>query len=203
MQVKITLKGNKSNNRCPLVKIRINDELLYDSSIENEVTLTFNITAKTNNNLEIEHYNKQNNDTLVDTDGKIVADLSVELKSIEIDNLKILDTVLYSMPFYVKWPDNIIDDYKSRNEIPPDCITNNLYFGFNGIYKFDFLDDAIIEYYRQFWTDEDQAHRNQTIEQKDQEVFNRLGSFVAVNQGNDFTIYDLEKMVLERESDPG
>ena len=84
MQVKITLKGNKSNNRLPLVKIRINDELLYDSSIENEVTLTFNITTKTNNNLEIEHYNKQNNDTLVDTDGKIISDLSVELKSIEI-----------------------------------------------------------------------------------------------------------------------
>lgn len=196
MQIKIVLKGNKSNNRSPTVMIRINSELLYNETIDATTEIVLDVVANSSNVLEIEHYGKLNRDTVVDADGKIVSDLSVELVSIEIDHIQVLQTVLYNMPFYVNWPENIVADYQQRGELPPEYITNNLYFGFNGTYKLDFTNDVAVEYYRQFWLDECQAHANQTLVFNDSEVFNRSGETVAVNQDGNFTIYDLERVVL-------
>lgn len=201
MNLKIKLKANFTKNKQPSVKISINELVLCNEVIvQHETEYFFDIQPKKKNLLTIEHYNKQNSDTVVDHHGNIVEDLSIELVSIEIDNVKIFKTVLYNMPFYVNWPNNLIEDFKNKGENPPEYITNNLYFGFNGTYKFDFSDNIVVEYYKQFWIDETQAHQNQTLCDNGQEIFYRMGKTVKINQGSDFTIHDLKEMVINNES---
>ena len=200
MKIKIVLKGNSSTNKNPMSKITINNQDYFDGEVVGERDFIFYFNPIENNTLQIEHYNKTNDDTIVDQSGKIISDLSIELMSIHIDGVEILDTVLYSMPYYVKWPQNIVEDYRSKNQELPEYIENNLYFGFNGVYKFAFSDNVVVEYYKQFWLDEVQAHKNQTQSSLDKEVFERMGKKVAIDENSDFTIYDLEKLVLGNES---
>ena len=200
MQLKILLKGNQSNQRWPTVDIRINSDSYYNGEIRESHELVFDFLPIDNNVLEIEHYGKSNNDTVVDSSGKIVSDLSVELSSMFIDDTQILETVLYDTPFYVKWPKNLIDDFVNRGEKPPEYLKNNLYFGFNGTYYFQFSNNISQEYYKQFWIDEVQAHYNQTEQQDQDEVFDRMGEKVSIVENNNFTIHDLERVVLKDES---
>jgi hypothetical protein len=67
------------------------------------------------------------------------------------------------------------------------------------VYQYSFSGDVVSEYYNQFWLDEAQAHKNQTQKNDDSEVFDRMGEKVAVNENSEFTIYDLEKLVLTNE----
>jgi len=200
MKIKIKLLGNKSNNKIPTVRMLINNVEFYCGTVEPTQEFVFYFEPKENNTLCIEHYNKYNEDTIVDANGNIVEDLSVELKSIHIDDVEIMETVLFSMPYYVEWPDNIVSDYHQKGETPPEYINNNLYFGFNGTYKFAFSDNVVVEYYKQFWLDEVQAHQNQTFIDGDNEIFERMGEKVAVNQDADFTIHDLKRLVINNES---
>lgn len=201
MNLKIKLKANFAKDKKPSIKISVNDAVLYNGFIDcNEKEYSFDVEPMHQNQLTIEHYNKQNSDTVIDKNGNIVEDLSIELVSIEIDDVKILETVLYNMPFYVNWPDNLIEDFKNKGELVPEYITNNLYFGFNGIYKFDFSNNILVDYYKQFWFDETQAHQNQTLSYNGQEIFNRMGVTVEINKDSDFTIHDLKRMVIDNES---
>lgn len=201
MNLKIKLKANFAKDKKPSIKISVNNAVLYNGLVDyNEKEYSFDVEPIQQNQLTIEHYNKQNNDTIADENGNIVEDLSVELVSIDIDNVKILETVLYNMPFYVDWPDNLIEDFKNKGEDVPEYITNNLYFGFNGIYKFDFSNNIVLEYYKQFWFDETQAHKNQTLSDNGHEIFNRMGETVEINKDSDFTIHDLKRMVINDES---
>jgi len=199
MKIEINLRGNSSHNKNPMAKIIVNDREYFNGEIIGQRDFIFYFEPNEENVLQIEHYNKTNNDTVVDQTGKIVSDLSLELLSIRIDDVEIINTVLYSMPFYVNWPANIIEDYRSKNQDPPQYIENNLYFGFNGVYKFAFSDNVIVEYYKQFWLDEAQAHKNQTQKDQNGEVFERMGEKVAIDKNSDFTIYDLERLVLGNE----
>ena len=201
MNLKIKLRANFTKTKQPSVKISVNDLILCDEVITQvEKEYFFKFEPKENNILSIEHYNKENSATVVDQNGNIVEDLSIELISIEFDDIKILETVLYNMPFCIKWPDNLVEDYKSKSETPPEYITNNLYFGFNGTYKFDFSNNIVVEYYKQFWIDETQAHQNQTLSDNGREIFKRMGETVEINKDSDFTIHDLKRMVMNNES---
>ena len=173
----------------------MNNVLYVDTEISEISEHTLTINPLSQNVLSIEHYNKTNDDTIVDANNNIVADLSAELLDITIDNNSILQTVLHSMPFYVNWPENIVSDYHEKNETPPEFITNNLYFGFNGIYKFNFTDNSDIDYFTTFWLDEAQAHVNQTETADGEDVFNRMGEIVTISEDSDFTIHDLKRMV--------
>lgn len=195
MKIKIRLRGNCSNGKSPKVKIYVNNVLYVDTEISEISEHTLTINPLPQNVLSIEHYNKTNDDTIVDANNNIVADLSAELLDITIDNNSILQTVLHSMPFYVNWPENIVSDYHEKNETPPEFITNNLYFGFNGIYKFNFTDNSDIDYFTTFWLDEAQAHVNQTETADGEDVFNRMGEIVTISEDSDFTIHDLKRMV--------
>jgi hypothetical protein len=199
MKVEIALRANYTDNKKPTVNLSINNVEHYDGEIAGIKHFVFEFDSHDRNILEIKHYNKTNQDTIVDAQGNIIGDLSVELVSIHIDNIKIIETVLYSMPFFVQWPDNMLEDYRNKNQEPPEYIDNNLYFGFNGVYQFSFSGDVVSEYYNQFWLDEVQAHKNQTQQGNNSEVFDRMGEKVAVNENSEFTIYDLEKLVLTNE----
>lgn len=142
---------------------------------------------------------KTNDDTIVDSDNNITADKAIELKSILLEDIKILDTVLYNKPYYVQWPNNIVENYINENKEIPEYIKNTLYFGYNGYYQFDFSGNFLKQYYKQFWENEDQAHNNQTklisVDGKQVEAFERFGQDTAVNQDFDLTIHDLARMI--------
>ena len=195
MEIKIKLRGNRANGKSPKVRLSVNNVVYVDAEISEISEHTLTIDPLLQNVLSIEHYNKTNDDTIVDDSNNIVADLSVELLGITIDNNSILHTVLHTMPFYVNWPENIIADYQEKDETPPEFIINNLYFGFNGVYKFNFTNNSDIDYFTTFWLDESQAHANQTETADGEEVFKRMGETVTISKDSDFTIHDLKRMV--------
>jgi hypothetical protein len=195
MEIKIKLRGNCANGKFPKVRLSVNNVVYVDAEISEISEHTLTIDPLLQNVLSIEHYNKTNDDTIVDDSNNIVDDLSVELLGITIDNNSILHTVLHTMPFYVNWPENIIADYQEKDETPPKFITNNLYFGFNGVYKFNFTNNSDIDYFTTFWLDEAQAHANQTETANGEEVFKRMGETVTISKDSDFTIHDLKRMV--------
>lgn len=199
MKVEIELVAHYSNNG-PMCRIEINQNICYDGLLAEGVNhFVFNIDALDINYLKIHHYGKDNQDTLVDDQGKIIKDKAIELKKIKLENVYILESVLYNKPYYVIWPENLVNDFKSKGEPVPEYITNTLFFGFNGYYEFDFVGDFLKQYYRQFWEDETQAHINQTkkinLDGEDVETFNRYGEDTAIDQTFDLTIHDLAKMI--------
>lgn len=199
MQIEIKLFAHYSHSG-PLCIIDVNDKILHKGILpEGENNFVFQIDANDINYLHIQHHGKTNEDTIVDNDGKIIADKAIELKKITIENVHILENVLYNKPYYVYWPENIIEDYKNKGETAPEYITNTLFFGFNGYYEFDFVGDFLKQYYRQFWENEDQAHNNQTklinVNGEQVESFERFGEETAVNQEFDLTIHDLAKII--------
>lgn len=201
MKITLELYGHYSNSG-PVCLIQVNDQTLYNGTLEQGTNvMEFNIQSLDLNTLRIHHLSKSNEDTVVDNDGNIIADKAIELKSLCIEQIKILDTVLYNKPYYVQWPDNLEQDFLNRGETVPQYIKNTLFFGFNGYYEFDFVGDFLKQYYRQFWENEDQAHNNQTklisVDGEQVELFDRFGEETAVDQVFDLTIHDLARMIQD------
>ena len=92
MYIKIKLTGNSSRENFPLGKIFINQHLLFDGMLKNTVNLNFNVDEKylrETNVLSIEHYGKNNRDTVVDKDNNIIEDKSIELIKLQINDVLI------------------------------------------------------------------------------------------------------------------
>jgi hypothetical protein len=191
MQVKVQLKGNKST-AYPTCKIIINEVAYYDDFIEDIQILTFDIEPYEKNILKIEHYGKQNSDTIVNENNTIVADKSLELLGIKLNDVDVFKVNLYNCPFYVQWPPNKIREFLRNNKPIPNFIKQQLYFGFNGVYEFTFDGDIQKEYFNQFWLDECQSNENQTLQDN---RFNRFGELVDINAPINMTIYELEKLI--------
>lgn len=199
MQICLKLKGTSGRNTYPTGKIICNDKVLFDGVVQGENEFVYDLDNLTTSNiLKIVHYGKENWHTVTDDYGYIINDRAIELLELSFNGIKTLNTVIYNKPFYVQWPKNIIEDYRSKGEEPPKFITNNVFFGFNGVYEFDFTHDVIKDYYNQFWLDEVQAHKNQTLED---DKFIRDGQLVETDIGADRTIFDLEKLILEDKND--
>lgn len=198
LTIQIELFGNPSKGHYPSASISINNVEYFNGCVENSKLLDFNIVTDSNTGqIDICHFGKTNHDTVVDDQGRIVEDLSLELKSISINGIKVKDTILYSSCFYVDFPDNILQEYHQQGISPPAYLINNLYFGFNGRYEFKFLTDQRKEVFRQLWEDEEQSHVNQQMIVNGQEVFSRYGEIVETQQEFNLTIFDLEKIISE------
>ena len=198
IQIQILLSGQASRNNCPEVDLLLNQVLLFSGSVSGTQNFVFDVeTDRDLNSLEIVHKNKTNQDTVVNSQGIIVEDRSVELKELSIDGQRVKDTVLYNSPFFVEWPENIVEDYKNCGQEVPKFIKNTLYFGFNGKYIYEFMTDFRREHFRQIWLDEVQAHQNQQILEDGTEKFNRYGKKVNTNLDFDLTIFDLANLIRD------
>lgn len=203
MQIKITLKSHKSTD-YPSVKIIYNNNLYFDNKLSSrlsEIVLDID-TVNANNLLEIQHYNKSNSDTLCNDKGEIVADKAVELESISLDSFQIPKQILFKKKFYVEWPLNLLEEAKINGKKMPDYLDNNLFFGFNGTYKFDFKQEYKKEYFSYFWQMEKEA--NQTFEIIDSDgksYFNAYGLRLPLDKDFSFTIHDL-KYIIENKKLP-
>lgn len=197
-QIQIQLLGKSSRNQNPEIEIVLNHKLLYSGTVVNLQHFEFNeLLNQDLNKLKIIHKNKTNQDTVVDDQGKIIEDRSIELKQIKINDKPVKDTVLYNSPFYVDWPKNIQEDYVKQGQSIPEFIKNTLYFGFNGTYVYEFLNDSQREHFRQLWMDEIQSHQNQQIIEDNIDKFNRYGENVSTKQEFNLTIFDLKKMISQ------
>jgi hypothetical protein len=197
LEIKIFLKGNPANAIYPCYRVILNDQLLSDGTLPSQRCLSFEVIPKDRNILQIIHHGKTNRDTKTDASGKIIEDRSIEIQGLTIGGIQIMPTVLNMKKFYVLWPENLIIDYKKRNQDPPQYLVNNLYLGFNGTYEFDFPGDPNILRYEQLWLDEIQAHHNQTMIKDGMEVFTRPDGDSGINKEFDLTIYDLERLIKD------
>jgi len=193
MNIKICLQPYSSRNNYPSVRIKINDIKLFDDVVYTEnFTFTKEIeNLKDINFLTIEHYNKSNKDTISDGD-KIIEDKAIELKSIIIDRYKVPEVILYSNKFYPQYPKNIAD--------APEYITNNLYFGYNGIYYFSFEKDISVWYYKMLLLKEKLANENNqkvvTLPNGEVvETFEFAGKDMKANDASSLSINELYTLI--------
>lgn len=201
IQIQIQLCGRPSRNNYPDIDLVLNEKMLFSGQVIDIQNFVFNThTSRELNSLEIFHKNKTNQDTVVNNDGVIVEDRSIEIKALTINGRQVKDTVLYNSPFYVDWPANIREDYIKQNQTVPEFIKNTLYFGFNGKYVYQFMSDPQREHFRQLWLDEIQAHQNQQIVENGSEKFNRYGEKVNTNQEFNLTIFDLDKLITSNDN---
>jgi hypothetical protein len=202
MNIKIKLKAHKST-QYPYVRVAVNDREYYNGLLDAEIVeLDFYcIDLLDHNMLIIEHHSKTNRDTIVDQ-GKIIADRAVELLELTIADYVVPRNILYNKPFYPIWPQNIIDDANTQNHILPEYIDKNLFFGFNGQYRFNFPKDFKQEYYNYYWDMEKTANQElQTLDESNTPYFEAYGLRFAINQKFNYTISDL-KFIIDNEQLP-
>ena len=191
MYLHMTLLGHTSNSD-PTVQIVINDEVKYDGVVVGLQHFEYEIPESDQaNKLEIVHYGKLDKHTIIDKDLIIVADRSVELKLVKLNNRPVLEPVLYNSPYRVIWPEG---RQQHESEPLPDTI-NSLYFGYNGTWSFEFYTNTIKQICLEHWLDEAQAHNNLTKTLNGEAVFERFGKDVSIAQELNLTIFDLEKMI--------
>jgi len=193
MYLLVTLLGHTSNSD-PTAQILINGEIKYDGTVIGTQDFEYEVADNTSvNTLEIVHYGKLDEHTVVDNDYNIIADRSVELKSVKLNKRSVLETVLYNSPYRVIWPEG---QRQSATAPLPDTI-KSLYFGYNGTWSFEFYTNTVKQNCLEYWLDEAQAHNNLTKISDGQAVFERFGIDVSIKQELDLTIFDLEKMIQE------
>lgn len=86
--VKLTLHGHEGRHGYPEVLVKINNDILVSGTVVGEKTFQVTVYPKRRRNLfSIAFTNKQNNDTVVDSDGKFVKDKFIEIKKLEFDEI--------------------------------------------------------------------------------------------------------------------
>jgi hypothetical protein len=83
-----------ANNKQPMIDIRLNDASLYAGPVIAEINCEAN--ADEHNCLEILFTNKQQADTVCDSDNKIIKDMNFTLGKIKIDDLDIEELIWQS-----------------------------------------------------------------------------------------------------------
>jgi hypothetical protein len=194
MQIKIQI----SAYNFPSIRIAVNGTVYFDSVLENpSTTIEFDADLDQSNSLTIEHYNKTNKDTLCDSHGKIISDKAAELTGISFDKYNIPRNILFKQPFNVQWPANLLDDAKLQGEPLPNSLYNNLYFGFNGTYCFDFTNNISKDYFYYFWQMERDANCNLQMvdESSNTGYFEAYGLKLEINKDFNYTIHDLKNII--------
>jgi hypothetical protein len=88
--------------------------------------------------LVISHYNKHDDDHVLDSAGNIIIDKHVEIQGIGIDNIAFNIDELRQAHFYPVYNPVYYQQQLDQGHAPPPSITPNLYLGHNGIWKLSF-----------------------------------------------------------------
>ena len=148
MKVKIKIEPTFSI-KWPNLRYTINNKTIFDGEckpndekyfvIETDIT---NFIEK-QNQIVIEHHGKSGRETLINPDGDIISDRALILKSIRIDDSYVPEVILHDKPFKIYWTNEQLKENKDR----PEHVKDNLYFGYNGVYKFTFSNDSTREHF--------------------------------------------------------
>jgi len=148
MIVEIVIEPSRSV-RWPKMRLCINNHVLHDDfchpNTENNLfVLSHNLTDPLEQNtISITHYDKDGKETIVDENGDTVSDRALILKTIKIDGEQVPEVVLFDKTFSIAWTSKQLNENPHR----PDTIKNNLYFGYNGTYKYCFGNDSRKHYF--------------------------------------------------------
>ena len=196
MKIELEFKYHRSH-RAPSFRIWFNDILLCDNKEQDLLPNRFCFEARPNipletNALIIEHYDKHDQDTVLDEQGKIILDRAIEIVSIKIDEFDQPWHVLYTKKFYPIWPSHMIDK--------PEYIVGSLYLGFNGKYVFDFPAKIEKAYYDSLWEQERDLNNKLTQTDEDNDgLFTAYGMKIKMDQIFDFDLSKLKKLIEENE----
>ena len=195
MKVKIVLEPTHSK-QWPKLKLTVRDNVIFDGFCEpnNGKFFSWKIyledsNLQKQNSIVIEHYDKQGSDTECDQEGNVVSDRAIILKSIEFDDLTVPEVLLYNQKFYPDWPDQ------------PKFITNDLYFGYNGKYIYEFGNDSWKLYYNNLLKKELLAniHNKQLIQLpngEEIESFEFNGKLVSADAKESVSLQELYERVI-------
>ena len=195
MKVKIVLEPTHSK-QWPKLKLTVRDNVIFDGFCEPNNGKFFSWTIyledsnlQKQNSIVIEHYDKQGSDTECDQEGNVVSDRAIILKSIEFDDLTVPEVLLYNQKFYPDWPDQ------------PKFITNDLYFGYNGKYIYEFGNDSWKLYYNNLLKKELLAniHNKQLIQLpngEEIESFEFNGKLVSADAKESVSLQELYERVI-------
>lgn len=201
MIIEIAIEPSKSV-RWPKMKLCINDQVLHDdfchpNTKNNLFVLSHNLTDPLEQNtISITHYDKDGKETIVDENGDTVSDRALILKTIKIDGEQVPEVVLFDKQFSIDWTSKQINENRDR----PDAIKNNLYFGYNGTYKYCFGNDSRKHYFENLIEKERLANiANKKIiiglDGKEQEAFELTGKLVDGAKQVTYDISDLYKQI--------
>jgi len=119
----------------PNVKILIDDYVvLYEGPAQPTFSRTFDINDG-EHELKIVHYGKTDQDHVLDKDGSILVDKFINIDSISIDSIKLLDKELQTGEF---WPVYSLSYVEDMTDLP-ESICPNLYLGHNGTWRYRFF----------------------------------------------------------------
>jgi hypothetical protein len=85
--------------------------------------------------LRIQHYGKKTTDHVYDSSGKVIIDKHVEIKSIVLDEVELVEE-LWDGEFYPVYDQDYLKDCISANIKVPYSLRPNLYLGHNGTWIF-------------------------------------------------------------------
>jgi len=199
MKIQIIIEPTFSK-QWPKLRIRLNDtDWFNDFCKPNEgkhFVLTMypeEINLQDSNAISIKHYDKSRNDTIVDKEGNIEKDRAIILKSISFNDLKVPEVILYKQRFFPDWPDQ------------PFYTTNNLYFGYNGEYFYNFKKDVNKMYYENLIRKELQVNINNkkimTLPSGEEiESFEFTGKLVSGSEKENITLDELYNIVNKNEN---
>ena len=205
MNIQIKLEPTFSI-KWPNLRYTINNKIIFNGEckpnhekyhvIDTDIT---NFLQK-QNQIIIEHYDKSGRETLVDSNGDIISDRALILRSIRVDDSQVPEVILHDKPFKINWTDEQLKETKDR----PEHIKDNLYFGYNGVYKFTFSNDSAREHFINLIEKERIANvRNKKEivrpDGKTVEAFEFTGRMVDSNESEAVTIEQLYNRINDED----
>ena len=112
---------NAVNNKVPIVRVMVNDTELLHETVKTKMATPLTLHNQNKNVLRIYFANKEDSDTKLDSNQKIVQDLNFELEQIIIDGHDVKDLIWNS-------------EYITSKEKIKSC----LFFGPKGHFEFKF-----------------------------------------------------------------
>jgi|TARA_B110000977_G_scaffold197727_1_gene280994 hypothetical protein len=205
MNIQIKLEPTFSI-KWPNLRYTINNKIIFDGECkpnnEKYHVIDTDITdfIEKQNQIIIEHYDKSGRETLVDSNGDIISDRALILRSIRIDDSHIPEVILHDKPFKINWTDEQLKETKDR----PEYIKDNLYFGYNGVYKFTFSNNSAREHFINLLEKERIANvRNKKEivrpDGKTVEAFEFTGTLVDSNESETVTIEQLYNRINDED----
>ena len=130
-------------DKCPKIDILINDELNYTGEINGSeqsptlIEFEKKLEEDQEYKLVIKRYNKTADQCKIDSDGKIIKDQLLHIKSIEIDEIDI-GSLIYEGLYTPQYPEPWYSQQVKANKTPEKSFKNATSMGHNGIWEFKF-----------------------------------------------------------------
>ena len=130
-------------DKCPKIDILINDELNYTGEINGSeqsptlIEFEKKLEEDQEYKLVIKRYNKTADQCKIDSDGKIIKDQLLHIKSIEIDEIDI-GSLIYEGLYTPEYPEPWYSQQVKANKTPEKSFKNATSMGHNGVWEFKF-----------------------------------------------------------------